>query len=203
MKSDISLIKIDKIIDLSTIKPISYKQFSVTVIPATVSAFGFNLGKSVNNSQSGEVAHTKMTFSQIDWHMVLKLANASKESLMIESIQVECIGKNGYRCKSNNFLTQIYRVDGNNELDIVEKLLKKDASEKEIIFLPFLLRAQLEEIIRVDFVLETYKRRLLKLRTISFKRQEIKEPETYRQLCQKAIIKVKINTNPKFLLLKI
>jgi hypothetical protein len=200
--NDISLVKIDKIIDLSRIKPVSFKQFSANIIPATVSAFGFNLGKPTGDSQVEGVVHHE-TFSQIDWFMLLKLINASKNSLIIENIRVECIGKNGYRCKSNNFLTQIYRASGNNEANVIEKLLKEDVCEKKMIFLPFLLKAQSEEIIRVDFLLETYKMIFLKLKPISFKRQEIKEPETYQQLLQKAVIKIKINENRKPLLLKI
>ena len=202
MKSDISLIKIDKIIDLSAVKPISFRQFSATIIPATVSAFGFNLGKTNSVSRIEAIVHNE-SFSQIDWFMLLKLINASNNSLIVENIEAECIGKYGYRCKSNNFLTQIYRATGKNEADVIENLLKDDISTKELLFLPFLLKAQSEKIVRVDFSLGTYKKLFFQLKTISFNRQEIKEPETYQDLLQKAIIRIKVNENPKPLLLKI
>lgn len=192
---DISLIKIDKILDLSNLKPASFKKFSVSILPATVSAFGFDLKKSGDN------------FSQIDWFMLLKLINASDNSLIVENIKVQCIGKHGYICKSNNFLTQIYRVTGGNEVDIIENLLKDEKDDihttKEMVSLPVLLKAQSENIIRADFVLETYKKTFLRLKPISFQRQDIKEPETYQDLLQKVIIKIKVNENIKPLLLKI
>lgn len=216
-----SLVKIGKIIDLTRIKPISFKQFSANIIPGTGSAFGFNL----------EESHE--TFSHIEWFMLLKLVNASKNSLIIENIEAECSGKNGYICKS--IFTQVYRASENNEVNAIKELLlkkEKDVDEKKKIFLPFPLRTQSEEIIRVDFLLHTYKleykmrflklikpileilhklkpiseiyqKIFLKLKPISFKRQEIKEPETYQQLLQKAVIKIKINENPKPLLLEI
>ena len=199
-----SLIKIGKIIiDLTRIKPISFKQFSTDIIPGTGSAFGFNL----------EEPHE--TFSRIEWFMLLKLVNASKNSLIIENIEAECIGENGYICKS--IFTQVYRASENNEVNAIKELLlkkEKDVDEKKMIFLPFSVRAQSEEIIRVNFLLEIYKYKMIfpkffkfKLEPISFKRQEIKEPETYQQLLQKllqkAVIKIKINENPKPLLLEI
>lgn len=188
---DISLIKVDKFLDLSNLKPASFRKFSVAIIPATVSAFGFDLRQSSDN------------FSRIDWSMILKLINASENSLVIENIEAECIGKYSYRCKSNNFLTQIYKTIGGSEEDVIEKLLKDDTSTKELTFLPFLLKAQSEKLVRVNFILELYRKVFLKLKPILFKRQEIKEPETYQDLLQEAIIKIKVNESSKPLLLKI
>lgn len=82
-------------------------------------------------------------------------------------------------------------------------LLNTDIGIKELIFLPFLLKAQSEKFIWVNFTLEVYKRMFFKIKSTSFKRQEIKEPETYPNLLQKAIIKIKINKSPKSLLLKL
>lgn len=188
---DISLIKVDKFLDLRNLKPASFRKFSVTIIPATVSAFGFDLRQSSDN------------FSRIDWSMILKLINASENSLVIENIEAECIGKYPYRCKSNNPLIQIYKTIGENEEDVIEKLLKDNTSTKELIFLPLFLKAQSETLIRVNFTLEIYKKVFLKLKLTSFKRQEIKEPETYQNLLQKGIIKIKVNESSKPLLLKI
>ena len=196
---DIVGVKIENTIKFNPIKSISFEQFSANIIPGTGSAFGFNLEK------------PNEAFSRIEWFVLLKLVNASKNSLIIENIEAECIGKNGYICKS--ILTQIYRARETNEVNAIKELLlkkEKDVDEKKEIFLPFLLRAQSEEIIRVNFLLEIYKHKMIflkflkfKLKPISFKRQEIEEPETYQQLSQKAVIKIKINEKAKPLLLEI
>ena len=191
MIMDISLIKVDKFLNLNNLQPASFRKFSVTIIPATVSAFGFDLREPSDN------------FSRIDWFMILKLINASENSLIIENIEAECIGKYNYRCKSDNFSTQIYKTSGESEEDVISKLLKDDTSTKQLVFLPLLLKAQSEKLVRVNFTLEVYRRVFLKLKPTSFRRQEIKEPETYQDLLQKAIIKIKINESSKPLLLKI
>ena len=200
-------VNIDKLIEINRIEPASFKQFSVSIIPATVAAFGFNLERPTGDSQIQGILHTE-SFSQIDWFMILKLVNASKDNLIIENIQAECIGKNGYRCKSNNFPTQIFEWTGREESDTIDQLLNIDDEnwniKKRILFLPFLLKNQSEKLIRVDFVLETYKRVFLNYwRPISFRREEIKEPETYQRLLQKAVIRIRTNENRQPLLLKI
>ncbi|MDD5638892.1 MAG: hypothetical protein PHO28_03235 [Candidatus Pacebacteria bacterium] len=184
-------VNIDKIIEINVVEPVIFKEFSANIIPATVSAFGFDLQKSTDS------------FSQIDWFMLLKLINASNNGLIVENIQAECVGRSGYRCKSNNFLTQIYRATGKNESDIIENLLNDNIHIKELLSLPFLLKAESETIIRVDFSLKIYKKLFFQLRPIVFNRQEIKEPETYQDLLQKAIIAIQINRNPKPLLIKL
>jgi len=80
----------------------------------------------------------------------------------------------------------------------------KKTPSKQILFLPFLLECEREKIIRVNFVLETYKRIFLNYwKPIFFKKEEIKAPETYIELLQKAFIKIKINKKKQPLLLKI
>jgi len=193
---DINLVKIDKILGINKIEPVSFEQFSAGIIPGIVSAAGFDLSIPTEK------------FSIIDWYMILKLVNASKENIIIENIQANWVGKNNYRAKSNDFLTQIYTASGDNEEDIINKLLDmtndKKTPSKQILFLPFLLECEREKIIRVNFVLETYKRIFLNYwKPIFFKKEEIKAPETYIELLQKAFIKIKINKKKQPLLLKI
>ncbi len=190
---DVNLIKINKIIDINKSRTVSFKQFSVRIIPATASAAGFDLRMPLDK------------FSRLDWFMTLKLVNASKENLIVENIQAEWIGKNNYRCKS--IYAQIYEVDQRNEKNeemVVNQLNREESLKGKILFLPILLKYQSEKFIRVDFLLETHKRIFLNYwLPISFKKEEIKEPETYEQLLQKAIIKIRINESRKPLLLKI
>lgn len=194
-----NLIRIDKIIEINRVEPVSFKQFSIGIVPGCTSAAGFNLKKPIEN------------FSEVDWFIILKFVNASKENIIIKNIQSEWIGKDNYKCKSNDFLTQVYEANGDNEEDVINQLLdtniKHDEDEsfkRRILFLPSLIKRQSEKITRVDFVLETYRRIFFKYwKPISFKREEIKEPETYIQILQKAVIKVKISGKKKPLLIKI
>lgn len=192
---DANLVKIDKLVDLNNLKPVSFEGFSVSIIPATVSAFGFGLEKSGDN------------FSQIDWSMLLKFVNASDYSLIIENLKAEVLGKNGYISKS--IFTEVYRANKESEIEIINILLdipnnKTIYTKKEVVFLPFILKAQSENIIQVNFLLETYKKTFLKrLKPISFQRKDIKAPETYEDLFQKAVIQIKINKRSELILLKI
>lgn len=186
---DINLIKINKIIDVKESKPVSFKQFSVSIVPATVSAVGFDLRMPTDK------------FSTIDWFMTLKFVNASRKNLIVEDIRAEWIGKNNYRCKS--LYTEIYTAEGEDEETIINQLNKDEDSTRQILFFPFLLNSGAEKFIQANFSLNTYKRIFFNYwKPISFKREEI-TPKTYQQLLQRAIIKIKINESKKPLLLKI
>lgn len=191
---DVNLVKIDKIIDINKAKPVSFGQFSVSIVPATVSAAGFDLTTPIDR------------FSMLDWFMTLKLVNASKENLIIENIQAEWIGKDNYRCKSNYVrICEAIQESEKNETMAVDQLIDKNKSlERKTIFLPILLKYQSEKFIRADFSLKIYKRKFFSYwDPISFKKEDIKEPETYEQLLQKAIIKITTDRSRKPLLLKI
>ena len=191
---DVNLVKIDKIIDINKAKPVSFRQFSVSIVPATVSAAGFDLTIPIDR------------FSMLDWFMTLKLVNASKENLIIENIQAEWIGKDNYRCKSNYVkICEAIQENKKDEAMIVDQLIdEKKSLERKPIFLPIFLKHQSEKFIRVDFLLKTYKRIFFSYwRPISFKKEEIKAPKTYEQLLQRAIIKITTDRNQKPLLLKI
>jgi len=191
---DINLVKIDKIIDINKAKPVSFKQFSVSIIPATASAAGFDLTTPTNR------------FSMLNWFMTLKLVNASRENLIIENIQAEWIGRDNHRCKSDYVeICEAIQENKKDEAMIVDQLIdEKKSLERKSIFLPIFLKHQSEKFIRVDFLLKTYKRTLLNYwRPISFRKDEIKAPEIYEQLLQKAIIKIMTDRNRKPLLLKI
>jgi hypothetical protein len=190
---DVNLVKIDKLIDINRARPVSFRQFSASIVPATVSAAGFNLSLPIDK------------FSRLNWFMTLKLVNASKENLIVENIQAEWIGENNYRCKS--IYEQIYEVNqGDEDKDevIINQLNEKENPKRKTLFLPILLKPQSEKIIRVDFLLETYKRTFFNhWLPVSFKKEEIKEPDTYQQLLQSAVIKIKINESRGPLLIKI
>jgi len=187
-------IEIGKIIDINRSKPASFKQFSASIVPATAGAIGFDLELPIDK------------FSVIDWSMILKLANAARDDLIIESIKAEWIGKNNYRAKST--YAQIYETQqeiGDSEETIIEQLIDgKNGLKERAIFLPAILRRRSERFIHVIFSLSTYKKIFLNYwLPISFKKEDIKAPETYEQLLQKAVIKIKINKNRTPLLLKI
>lgn len=191
---DVNLVKIDKIIDINKAKPVSLGQFSVSIVPATVSAAGFNLTIPID------------ILYMLDWFMILKLVNASKENLIIKNIQAEWIGRDNYRCKSDYVrICEAIQENEKSEAIVVEQLVdEKKELERKPIFLPILLENQSEKFIRADFSLRTYKRIFFSYwRPISFKKGDIKEPETYEQLLQKAIIKITTDRSQKPLLLKI
>lgn len=191
---DINLLKIDKIIGVEKIKPASFGDFSVGLAPGTGSAIGFDLKENIEK------------FSFMDWSIILKIVNASKEGSIVENITTDFIGKNNYRCKS--VFTQIYEGTEKEEDEIINQLLNIDRkitdAKKRILFLPFIIEGQSEKFIHANFLLKTYKRMFLNYcKPVSFMRKEIKEPETYQHLSQKIIIRIKINQKPSPLLIKI
>lgn len=190
---DTNIVKLDKLIEINKSKPVSFQQFSVSTISGTGSAIGFNLENSSLDN-----------FSTLDWSIILKIVNASKEDLIIEDIQSKWIGKNNYKSKS--VYVSIYETKMDDDEVIVNQLLetKRDIFNNQILYPPFLLKQQSEKIVRLDFLMSTYKRVFLNcLLPTSFKRENIKAPETYEQLLQKAVISIKTNKNHKPLLLKI
>lgn len=191
---DVNLIKVDKIIDINKTRPVSFRQFSAAIISSSVSAAGFNLNVPTDR------------FSTIDWFMTLKLVNASKEDLIIENVQAEWIGKDNYRCKSEYVgICEAMQKDEKGEIRVIDQFTDEEKKlERRSIFLPILLKGQSRKFIRADFSLRTYKQIFFSYwKPISFRKEEIKEPETYEQLLQKAIIKIKINESRKPILLKI
>jgi hypothetical protein len=163
-------------------------------VPATVSAAGFNLD-----------AHNDK-FSTLDWFMILKIANASRNNLTIENIQAEWIGKNNYGCKSTylEIFETISNKENGDENLIINQLLQRGKSNKRVRFLPIVLQGQSEKFIRVNFSLATYKRNIFhKWLPIYFEKEEIREPQIYEKLLQKAVIKIKLNTRHRPLSLKI
>ena len=158
------------------ITPLSFRGFSASILPATVGAPGFYL------KQSGEEFHS------IDWSLQLKMANALSESFIVEKITSEWVGEDKYLSKSDDFCTRIYKME---------------KGEKEIILTPFLLKSRSEMTVLVEFLLFIYKRNFLNsLKRVSFKRGEIKEPETYHKLYKKNFVKIKINGKWRSLILK-
>ena len=183
-----NLVRIDKIIGFEKPNLVSSEYLLASIVPATVSAAGFDIE---------EISLDR--YSMIDWFLTLKLANVSKEDIAIEEISAEWAGKNNYRCSS--IYTQIYESTASTEAEIIKQFIDKK-SNGQVIFLPFIIKKGEEKIIRVDFLLRTFKRFFLHYRRkTSFKKEEIKIPATYQQLLQKAIIKIKSSKNS--LMLKI
>ncbi len=183
-----NLIRIDKLIELNNLNLVNSDHFLASIVPATASAAGFDI-EGIQLEQ----------YSMIDWFLTLKLINTSKDDIAIEGIRAEWIGKNNYRCKSVS--TQIHESIAATEEEILSQFINKK-SDGQSIFLPFILKSGKEKIIRVDFLLKTFKRVFLNYRKeIAFKKEEIKAPEIYQRLFQKAIIEIK--SDKKSLLLKI
>lgn len=160
-----------------TITPLSFRGFSASILPATVGAPGFDL------KQSGE------EFNSIDWSLQLKMANASMcENFIVEKITSEWVGEDKYLSKSDDFCTRVHKIE---------------KGEKEIILTPFLLKSQSEMTVFVEFSLLIYKLNFFNhLKRVSFKRGEIKEPETYHKLYKKNFVKIKINGKWRSIILK-
>lgn len=183
-----NLIRIDKFIELNNLNLANSNHFLASIVPATASAAGFD----IEGIQLEK-------YSMIDWFLTLKLINTSKDDMAIEDIRAEWMGKNNYRCRSVS--TQIHESTAATEEEILNQFINKK-SDGQFIFLPFILKSGKEKIIRVDFLLKTFKRVFLNYqKEIAFKKEEIKAPEIYQQLLQKAIIKIK--NNKKILTLKI
>lgn len=153
--------------------------FSADIIPGTISAPGFNLEGSVD------------IFHSVDWSVAIKIVNSSEKDFAIENISSLWEGRE-FLCKSDDFLTRIYKLKYESDAVVISKL--SSADNMEIIITPFLLKAQTETVIKVNFVLDIYKKKFpMGLDKFFFKKEEIKEPETYHALYQKNYIKIKLN----------
>jgi len=171
-----------------TTEPLHFRGFSANVLPGTVGAPGFNLKNGSEN------------FSMIDWGLSIKMANSSEEFFAVENIIAKWKGKNGFICKSINFLTNVNKLNYDNDCNAMDELLKNNTQK---IILPFLIKPNSEIIINVNFCLDIFVRKFpIGLEKFSFKREEIKEPETYHNLYQKSSVMIKLNGKWRSLTLK-
>lgn len=176
------------IINKSTIEPLYFRGFSANIIPGTIGAPGFNLDENIES------------FHSIDWGVAIKIVNSSERDFAIENILSEWKGQDNFLCKSDNSCTNIHKLKYENDAGIIDNLLSNNT---QLILLPFLLKGQSEIVIKVNFVLDVYKKRFpMRLNRFFFKRTEIKEPETYHMLYQKNLIKIKLNGKWRSIVLK-
>jgi len=125
-------------------------------------------------------------------------------SVIIENISAEWIGKSGYRCKS--VYVELYEADTREESLAVNYLAQRpqDRTHQRSKHFPLLITRESEYVIKVNFSLKIYKKVFLgRQMPISFKRRDIKAPETYQELLEKAVIRIKINKSKKSLELRI
>ncbi len=171
-----------------TVEPLYFKGFSANVLPGTVGAPGFDLKSDADN------------FYTIQWGLMAKISNSSKENFTIENIASKWKGKNDFICKSDDFLTTTYKGEGENDRDTFNKLMFE---EKKETFFPFIVKAESEIFIQVNFVMDIYKNKFPnRLERVFFRRTEIKEPETYRELYQKSFLKIKLNGKWRSMIIK-
>jgi len=191
-----NVLNIEGIINNSiNIKESSAGRFSVSIVPGTVSAVGFNLEDQVDR------------FFSFDWSMILKVVNSSRSPLAVNDIQTEWIGKNNYRCKS--VLTSIMEPtilenDIKKESIIISKLFNKDGSQQKVRYFPLLIKENSEVFLRIDFLLRIYKYVFFnRWSEVSFGRLEAEKINIYDKFRNKEIVRIDVNSQRKPLFLKI
>ncbi len=164
-------------IQLQTPNISSSSYFSVSTVPGTGSAPGFDFSQPFNPSR-------------LNWSIALKLINTSNEPVAVEDIKTIWFGDNNYRTISNKYFSLVY-IAKNSEEDFINLLSKDD---KQQINLPLLIRSGEQKVLELKFTMETFQRVFFwHKKSILFKKNEVVAPDTYEKLLRKVKIKIRIN----------